>query len=206
MLPGRGGAGRGMGQSPSSMFVLFDEAGKFQAGRILSEAEASAQVELDSGKRVKVKAANQLLRFDKPAPAELLAQAQALVAELDPAQLAWEFAPTTRTFADLAAATLATRPLWRSRPRRCWRCTRRTLLQARRQGAPQGAGRDRGPGAGRHREEKSSWPPRSPANHELAEGRARAGGEQPQDPVPARQERARVQRPWWKPRAPAASR
>ena len=43
------------------MFVLFDEAGKFQAGRILSEAEASAQVELDSGKRVKVKAANQLL-------------------------------------------------------------------------------------------------------------------------------------------------
>ena len=53
-----------MGQSPSSMFVLFDEAGKFQAGRILSEAEASAQVELDSGKRVKVKAANQLLRFD----------------------------------------------------------------------------------------------------------------------------------------------
>ncbi len=51
------------------MHVLFDEAGKFLAGRILSEAEASAQVELDSGKRVKVKAANQLMRFDKPAPA-----------------------------------------------------------------------------------------------------------------------------------------
>ena len=57
------------------MNLLFDEAGKFLAGRILSEAEASAQVELDSGKRVKVKAANQLLRFDKPAPADLLAQA-----------------------------------------------------------------------------------------------------------------------------------
>jgi hypothetical protein len=41
------------------MHVLFEEAGKFLAGRILSEAEASAQVELDSGKRVKVKAANQ---------------------------------------------------------------------------------------------------------------------------------------------------
>ena len=60
------------------MHVLFDEAGKFLAGRILSEAEASAQVELDSGKRVKVKSANQLLRFDKPAPAELMAQAAPL--------------------------------------------------------------------------------------------------------------------------------
>ena len=37
------------------MFVLFEEAGKFFAGRVLSEAESSAQVELDSGKRVKVK-------------------------------------------------------------------------------------------------------------------------------------------------------
>ena len=65
------------------MHVLFDEAGKFLAGRILSEAEASAQVELDSGKRVKVKAANQLLRFDKPAPAELLAEAEGLAAEIE---------------------------------------------------------------------------------------------------------------------------
>ena len=38
------------------MFALFEEAGKFQAGRVMSEAEASAQIELDSGKRVKVKA------------------------------------------------------------------------------------------------------------------------------------------------------
>ena len=85
------------------MHVLFDEAGKFLAGRILSEAEASAQVELDSGKRVKVKAANQLLRFDKPAPAELLAQAQAQAPEVE-AQLAWEFAPDTEfSFEELAA-------------------------------------------------------------------------------------------------------
>jgi len=46
------------------MFVLFDEAGKFMAGRVLSESDASAQVELDSGKRVKVKGANVLLRFE----------------------------------------------------------------------------------------------------------------------------------------------
>jgi exoribonuclease-2 len=59
-------------------------------------------VELDSGKRVKVKAANVMLRFDKPAPAELMAQAQALAAEIDLA-LAWEFAPEAEFgFADLA--------------------------------------------------------------------------------------------------------
>jgi exoribonuclease-2 len=38
----------------------------------MSEAESSAQIELDSGKRVKVKAANVLLKFEKPAPAELI--------------------------------------------------------------------------------------------------------------------------------------
>jgi len=84
------------------MFVLFEEAGKFMAGRVLSEADASAQVELDSGKRVKVKGANLLIRFEKPAPAELLAaaQAQAQAIELD---IAYEFAPEAEfSFADLA--------------------------------------------------------------------------------------------------------
>jgi len=74
------------------MHALFEEAGKFMAGRILSEADTSAQVELDSGKRVKVKAANILLKFEKPAPAELITQAQA-VAESIELDLAWEFAP-----------------------------------------------------------------------------------------------------------------
>nr|WP_207184930.1 ribonuclease catalytic domain-containing protein [Rubrivivax gelatinosus] len=81
---------------------MFDDAGKFHAGRVLSEAESSMQIELDSGKRVKVKAANVLLRFDKPAPAELIAQAQALSTEID-LDLAWEFAPEGEFgFADLA--------------------------------------------------------------------------------------------------------
>ena len=84
------------------MHVLFEEAGKFMAGRVLSEAEASSQVELDSGKRVKVKAANILIKFEKPAPAELLAQAAA-VAETIELELAWEFAPEGEfSFADLA--------------------------------------------------------------------------------------------------------
>ena len=48
------------------MYLLFEEAGKFMVGKVLSEAEASAQVELDSGKRVKVKSANLLLKFSQP--------------------------------------------------------------------------------------------------------------------------------------------
>ena len=84
------------------MFVLFEETGKFLAGRILSETDASLQVELDSGKRVKVKAANALLRFEKPAPAELLAAGQSLGAEIE-LELAWEFASDDEFgFADLA--------------------------------------------------------------------------------------------------------
>ncbi|TAK79703.1 MAG: RNB domain-containing ribonuclease [Aquabacterium sp.] len=75
-----------------STYALFDDAGKFLAGRVMSEADSSMQVELDSGKRVKVKSANVLIRFDKPAPAELLAQAQALSADIDPS-LVWEVAP-----------------------------------------------------------------------------------------------------------------
>lgn len=85
------------------MYVLFEESGKFMAGRILSEAEASAQVELDSGKRVKLKAAQMLLKFDKPAPAALLAEASALAQTIE-LDLAWEFAPEEEFgFADLAA-------------------------------------------------------------------------------------------------------
>ena len=85
------------------MFVLFDEAGKFLTGRVLSEAESSLQVELESGKRVKVKAANVLLKFDKPAPATLMAGALALAPQID-LNLAWEFAPEDEFgFADLAA-------------------------------------------------------------------------------------------------------
>ena len=84
------------------MHALFEDSGKFFAGRILSEAESSAQVELDSGKRVKVKAAHLLLKFDKPAPAELLAQGQALAESID-LPLAWEFAPEGEFgFAELA--------------------------------------------------------------------------------------------------------
>ena len=84
------------------MFVLFEEAGKHLAGRILLENDSSLQVELDSGKRVKVKAVNALLRFEKPLPADFVAAAQKLSADIE-LELAWEFASDDEFgFADLA--------------------------------------------------------------------------------------------------------
>ncbi len=84
------------------MYLLFDEAGKFLAGKVLSESEASLQVELDSGKRVKVKAANALLRFEKPAPKIFVDDASTLSQSIE-LEMAWEFAPEDDFgFADLA--------------------------------------------------------------------------------------------------------
>ena len=84
------------------MHILFDEAGKLMTGRLMSEAESSLQVELESGKRVKVKLANTLLRFDKPAPAALMPAATALAESME-LELAYEFAPDEEFgFADLA--------------------------------------------------------------------------------------------------------
>ena len=84
------------------MFLLFEEAGKFLAGKVLSEADASSQVELDSGKRVKVKAANALLKFEKPAPTQFVSAAQALSQTIE-LEMAWEFSPDEEFgFADLA--------------------------------------------------------------------------------------------------------
>ncbi len=92
------------------MFLLFEEAGKIMAGRLLSEADSSAQVELDSGKRVKVKAANSLLKFDKPEPAALLSAAQAISQAIE-LELAWEFAPEVEFgFVELAQVYFSDKP------------------------------------------------------------------------------------------------
>ena len=84
------------------MFLLFEEAGKFMAGRVLSEADSSAQVELDSGKRLTVKASSMLIRFDKPAPAQFVSAAQGISESIE-LELAWEFSPDEEFgFAELA--------------------------------------------------------------------------------------------------------
>lgn len=85
------------------MFLLFEDAGKLLTGRQLSEAESSTQVELDSGKRIKVKNVNILLRFDRPSPALLLERAQVVSHSIE-LELAWEFSPDEEFgFTDLAA-------------------------------------------------------------------------------------------------------
>ena len=71
------------------MHVFFEDDGAFKAGTVLADNDSSLQVEAASGKRLKVKAANVLLRFAEPSPSALLADAQTLAAELDPNFL-WE--------------------------------------------------------------------------------------------------------------------
>ncbi|MGB9130458.1 MAG: RNB domain-containing ribonuclease [Thiobacillus sp.] len=73
------------------MYLIFEEDGHFKAGSILSETDATAQVETASGKRSKIKTANILLRFAAPAPTEVMQQAETLSADLD-ADFLWEAA------------------------------------------------------------------------------------------------------------------
>jgi len=74
------------------MYALFEDSGKFMTGRVMSEAEASVHIELDSGKRMKVKNANLLMKFDKPQPADFMLAGQTVANEIE-TEMAWEFAP-----------------------------------------------------------------------------------------------------------------
>jgi exoribonuclease-2 len=92
------------------MNVLFEEEGAFKAGAVLADNTASLQVELPSGKRAKVKAANVLLRFEAPPPAELLERAEAQAEEIDPDFL-WEVCPDAEfAFDELAADYVGAKP------------------------------------------------------------------------------------------------
>lgn len=73
------------------MHVIFEEDGAFKTATILTDNDASLQVETSSGKRAKIKSANVLLRFKEPAPGELLTQAEALAEGIE-AEFLWECA------------------------------------------------------------------------------------------------------------------
>jgi len=84
------------------MHVFFEDDGAFKAGTVLADNDTSLQVEAASGKRLKIKAVNVLLRFADPTPSALLADAQTLAADLDPNFL-WEVSGEREfAFADLA--------------------------------------------------------------------------------------------------------
>ncbi|PJI52723.1 ribonuclease II, partial [Methylobacterium radiotolerans] len=74
------------------MYVFYEDDGSFKAGHILSETDASLQVESESGKRSKIKRANTLFNFASPDPATLMSQAAATAETLD-LQFLWECAP-----------------------------------------------------------------------------------------------------------------
>ena len=79
------------------MNLLFEDDGRILAGLILSETDASAQVELPGGRRIKVKGSNVLLHFAQPAAADLMAAATLQRADIDMALL-WESAAGTDEF------------------------------------------------------------------------------------------------------------
>jgi exoribonuclease-2 len=72
-----------------NQYVFYEEEGSFKTGSVLADAGASLQVEAQSGKRSKVKAANVLLRFEAPALAEFAAQSERLSSEIE-ADFLWQ--------------------------------------------------------------------------------------------------------------------
>ena len=73
------------------MHVLFEEDGAFKTATILTDNDASLQVETASGKRAKIKSANVLLRYKEPAPGELLGLAESLGEGIE-TEFLWECA------------------------------------------------------------------------------------------------------------------
>lgn len=73
------------------MNLFFEESGDFKAGVALSQQGEAYQVEMQSGKRTKVRAKDVLLQFAAPAPAQLMAEAQAVADDID-LDFLWEVA------------------------------------------------------------------------------------------------------------------
>ena len=92
------------------MNVLFEEDGAFRAGSILADNTTSLQIELASGKRSKVKAANVVLRYATPAAGDLLHRAEADAEDID-IDFLWEVSGDAEfSFEDLAVDYHGTKP------------------------------------------------------------------------------------------------
>ena len=75
------------------MFVFYEEDGQFKTGRILTDNDASLQVEAASGKRSKIKSDRVFMRFASPEPAPFMDAAHKVRDEAD-ADFLWEAAGT----------------------------------------------------------------------------------------------------------------
>ena len=74
------------------MNLFFDEDGTFKVGTEKTGNDSSCQIELPSGKRIKVKRSHILVSFENPSPTEFFQLAQKEAQEID-VGLLWEFAP-----------------------------------------------------------------------------------------------------------------
>ncbi|MCL2298117.1 MAG: RNB domain-containing ribonuclease [Proteobacteria bacterium] len=93
------------------MYVFFEDDGQLKTGTLLSEQPASLQVELPSGRRLKIRSDRELLRFASPSAADALQEAQRLRAELD-LDFLWEAcADAEFGFEELARDYFGTSPL-----------------------------------------------------------------------------------------------
>src|SRR5829696_1341637 len=67
----------------SAVHLLYEEDGELKAGAVLERSPASFHVESPHGRRSKVKAANVLLEFERPAAGELMSEARTYAAALE---------------------------------------------------------------------------------------------------------------------------
>ncbi len=92
------------------MNVLFEEDGAFKTGTIIADNDSSLQVDTASGKRIKLKAANVLLRFTAPGPTELLKLAETDAEGID-TEFLWEVCSEAEFgFEELAAEYAGHKP------------------------------------------------------------------------------------------------
>ena len=79
------------------MNIFHEEDGALKASLVLAEQGAALQVESPHGKRGKIKAAQVLLRFERPSAGELLAEADQLAGRMD-VDFLWECCPQELEF------------------------------------------------------------------------------------------------------------
>ncbi len=74
------------------MHVLFEEDGSFKTALILTETDASLQVETAGGRRIKIKSVHVLMRYSDPVGHQLLERAQHQAQDID-TDFLWEVSP-----------------------------------------------------------------------------------------------------------------
>lgn len=75
------------------MYLLYEEDGQFKSGTIVADNDSSLQIDSQFGKRIKLRAAQVMLRYSSPMPAEFMQCMAVVCADLD-VEFLWEVAGT----------------------------------------------------------------------------------------------------------------